>query len=94
MSEHKHEPVPQRTFIYVWIALLVLTGITIAVSRIHLGVWHVWVSLAIAAIKSSLVIMIFMHLKQEQLLFKIGLIIMLVILTIFIGLNFFDVLYR
>ena len=94
MSEHKHEPVPYRTFILTWVALLVLTIITVVVSRIHLGALNIWVALGIASIKSSLVIFIFMHLKQESRLFKTGLLVLLVILAIFIGLTFFDVLYR
>jgi len=94
MAEHKHEPVPYRTFILIWGALLVLTVITVAVSRIHLGALNIWVALAIASVKSSLVIFIFMHLKQESKLFKIGLLTLLVIVAIFIGLTFTDVLYR
>ena len=94
MSEQSHTPVPYRTFILIWVALVVLTGITIAVSRIEMGPLHVWAALAIASLKSSLVLLVFMHLKQESILFKVGLIILLVILAIFIGLNFTDVLYR
>jgi len=45
-------------------------------------------------VKSSLVIFFFMHLRQESKLFKIGLLVMLSILAIFIGMTFFDVLYR
>lgn len=94
MSELKHEPVPYRTFILIWIVLVVLTAITVAVSRIHLGALNIWVALGVASIKSSLVILVFMHLRQESKLFKIGLIVMLSILAIFIGMTFFDVLYR
>ena len=94
MSEHTHEPVPYRTFILIWVALMILTGITIAVSRVHLGALNIWVALGVASIKSSLVIFVFMHLRQESRLFKIGLLVMLSILAIFIGLTFFDVLYR
>ncbi len=94
MSEHTHEPVPYRTFILIWVALLVLTAITIAVSRVDLGALNIWVALGVASIKSSLVIFVFMHLRQESKLFKIGLMVMLSILAIFIGLTFFDVLYR
>lgn len=94
MSEHKHEPVPYRTFILIWVSLLVLTAITVAVSRVHLGALNIWVALAVASIKSSLVIFVFMHLRQESKLFKIGLTVLLVILAIFIGLTFTDVLYR
>ncbi len=53
MEEHKHEPVPYRTFILIWGALLVLTVVTIAVSRVHLGALNIWVALAIASVKSS-----------------------------------------
>ncbi len=94
MSEHTHEPVPYRTFILIWVALLILTGITIAVSRVHLGALNIWIALGVASIKSSLVIFVFMHLRQESKLFKIGLLVMLSILAIFIGFTFFDVLYR
>ena len=94
MSEHTHEPVPYRTFILIWVALLILTGVTIAVSRVHLGALNIWVALGVASIKSSLVIFVFMHLRQESRLFKVGLLVMLSILAIFIGLTFFDVLYR
>jgi len=94
MSEHIHEPVPYRTFILIWVALLVLTAITVAISRIDLGALNIWVALGVASIKSSLVIFVFMHLRQESKLFKIGLLVMLSILAIFIGLTFFDVLYR
>jgi len=94
MSEHQHEPVPYRTFILIWAALLVLTVITVAISRVHLGPLNIWVALGVASIKSSLVIFFFMHLKQESKLFKICLLIMLVLLAIFIGMTFLDVLYR
>ncbi len=94
MSEHTHEPVPYRTFILIWVALVILTGVTIAVSRVHLGALNIWVALGVASVKSSLVIFVFMHLRQESRLFKIGLLVMLSILAIFIGLTFFDVLYR
>ena len=94
MSEHKHEPVPYRTFILVWVALLVLTAITVAVSRIHLGALNIWVALGIATLKSGLVVAVFMHMKYENRLFKLSLFTALAILAIFVGLTFVDVLYR
>jgi cytochrome c oxidase subunit 4 len=94
MSEETHVPVPYRTFILIWVALLILTGITVAVSRVDVGALNIWVALGVASIKSSLVIFFFMHLKQESKLFKIGLLTMLVILAIFVGMTFLDVLYR
>ena len=94
MSEETHVPVPYRTFILIWVALLILTGITVAVSRVDVGALNIWVALGVASIKSSLVIFFFMHLKQESILFKIGLLTMLVILAIFVGMTFLHILYR
>lgn len=94
MTEHKHAPVPYRTFILIWLSLLGLTIVTVAVSRVHLGALNIWVALTIASVKSSLVIFVFMHLRQETKLFKICLAVMLVVLAVFIGLTFTDVLYR
>lgn len=94
MTEQAHAPVPYRTFLIVWVLLLALTATTVAVSRIHLGPLNIWAALGIAGLKSTLVIFIFMHLKYERLLFKLCLLITLVTLAVFIGLTFFDVLYR
>jgi len=94
MSEETHEPVPYRTFILVWVALIILTGITVGVAQFDFGAANIWIALSVASVKSALVLLIFMHLRQESMLFKIGLLAMLVILVIFIGFTFTDVLYR
>jgi cytochrome c oxidase subunit 4 len=94
MSEHKHFIVPYRTFVIVWALLGMLTGLTVVASRIDLGHLNVWVALGIAATKSALVISFFMNIRQESHLFRIGLVVMLSILAIFIGLTFVDTLYR
>jgi len=94
MAEHKHEPVPYRTFILIWVLLLALTVVTVVVSRIQLGALNIWAALTIASVKSSLVVFIFMHLRQESRLFKLGIVTLLIIVATFIGLTFTDVLYR
>ena len=94
MSEEHAHIVPYKTFMIVWIALLFLTGITVWVAQYNLGPLHIWVALGIATVKSSLVVAVFMHMKYESWLFKIALLSALAILAIFIGLTFFDVLYR
>lgn len=93
-SEHAHPPVTYRTLILTWASLAILTGLTVAASRIDLGPWNILVALAIAATKSTLVIFIFMNLRQETRLFRLGLLTVLMIVAIFIGLTFFDVLFR
>ena len=94
MTEQHEHLVPYRTFLIVWGVLLVLTVITVAVSRFDLGALNIWVALAVATVKSTLVVAFFMHLKYEQPLFKLALVVAVAILAIFIGLTFFDVLYR
>ncbi len=94
MSEEHSHIVPYSTFMYIWFALLILTGITVWVAQYNLGALNIWVALGIATIKSSLVVAVFMHMKYENRLFKLSLLATLIILAIFIGLNFFDVLYR
>ncbi len=94
MSQAQQHIVPYRTFVLVWIALIALTATTVAVGYIEMGAAHVWVSLAIAAVKSGLVIAFFMHMKYESLLFKGFLFCALATLATFIGFTFFDILYR
>ncbi len=86
--------VSYKLFAIVWIVLLILTGVTVAVAQVDLGPLNIWVALTIASLKSGLVIAFFMHMKYEQPLFKICLMTALVILAIFIGFTFLDVLYR
>jgi cytochrome c oxidase subunit 4 len=94
MTEDHAHIVPYRTFIIVWIALLILTGVTVAAAQFHFGALNVWIALGIATLKSSLVVAVFMHMKYETPLFKIALLSALAILAIFIGMTFLDVLYR
>lgn len=93
-SEQPHHIVSYATQVKVWLALLALTAVTIIVSRIELGALHVWAALLIASVKSALVIAFFMHMKYENRAFKYCLLAALLTLAIFIGLTFFDVLYR
>jgi len=83
-----------RTFLAVWGALMVLTVITVAVSRVNLGFFNVIAALAIASTKAALVIFFFMHLKYESRTQKLMVLTCFVILAIFIGLTFFDTAYR
>ena len=56
-----------RIYITVFVALMVLTIITVAVSRLHLSVpVAVTVALLVATIKGSLVACYFMHLISEK----------------------------
>src|SRR3972149_2072400 len=56
-----------KAYIGVFVALAVLTVVTVAVSRIHFsGAGNIVLALVIAAFKASLVAAISMHLKWEK----------------------------
>ena len=48
-----------KTFVAIWITLLVLTGVTVGVAQLNLGALSVAVALIIAVIKASLVALFF-----------------------------------
>jgi len=94
MNQTTHAALSFRCLTTVWLLLLILTGITVGVSRLDLGILNVWAALGIATLKASLVVFYFMHLKNEPRMLVICLLIALLTLATFIGLTFFDVLYR
>jgi len=55
-----------RVLVAVFAALIVLTGITVAVSYFDFGVFNLLVALAVATLKASLVAAWFMHLRYES----------------------------
>jgi cytochrome c oxidase subunit 4 len=57
---------PRRAGIAVFVALLLLTAVTVLVSYVDLGLWNAVVALLIASVKASLVALFFMHLKSED----------------------------
>jgi len=77
-------------YILVWMGLLTLTGVTVAVAGINFGALTIATALIIAAIKSYLVLTIFMHLRIEQRVFRIFLVVALFFFIISIVLLFAD----
>lgn len=66
--DHAHDiQAHVRTYYMVFGALMLLTGVTVAVSYLHMPVLPaVTVGLAIASFKAALVAAVFMHLKGEK----------------------------
>jgi cytochrome c oxidase subunit 4 len=81
-------------YIITWVALLILTAVTVTVAGLHLGKLSVLTAVVIAAVKASLVLYFFMHLKYEKPLFRTMVFVTIGVLVIFIGLTFTDILYR
>jgi cytochrome c oxidase subunit IV len=69
---HDHV-VPIWTYIGVFLALMVGTGLTVAASYVNLGMWNTPVAMLIAVTKASLVVFFFMHLKYSPRLFWVWL---------------------
>jgi cytochrome c oxidase subunit 4 len=94
MEHNASNAVGTKTFVFVWIALLCLTGLTIKAAQMQMGGWSMVANIAIASTKASLVLWFFMHLKYEKRLFKLLLFVPLLTISIIIGLTFFDIWYR
>jgi cytochrome c oxidase subunit 4 len=62
MSEHI---VSIRIYIAIFLALMVLTAITVAVAFVDLGVMNNVMALTIAVIKATLVVLFFMHVRYS-----------------------------
>lgn len=74
------------TLFRVLVALLILTVITVAVSRVDFGSANLFVAMFIATIKLSLVMTFFMHLKHDtavNILFILGSFVFLSLLFLF-----------
>lgn len=70
-ASHLEEPVhphiaPWKLYAGIFGVLIVLTVITVAISRVDLGAANLAVAIIVATIKASLVVTFFMHLKDDR----------------------------
>jgi cytochrome c oxidase subunit 4 len=94
MENENNHIIPYRTFLFVLALLITLTLTSVALTQIYLGTLTVVLALLIAAVKSSFVLRIFMHLKFENKMFSIAVIAVVMILSVVILITFLDYLYR
>ena len=88
--EHAHASHVAR-YAIVWIALLALTFGTWGLARFHIpGVWGVAVALGIAAGKSALVALFFMHLWDQRGANRLVFVTSLVFVALLVGLTLSD----
>jgi cytochrome c oxidase subunit 4 len=92
-SEGKHlGPVH---YVLVWAALMVLTGVTLAVWKTDLShSGRVVAALAIATVKAALVAVVFMHLWEEKGIARLVLLVSAVWVSLLIGLTLIDNMTR
>lgn len=90
-GDHHPHVLPLRTYLLTWGALLVFTVITVGASYLDLGhAGNLFVALAIATMKATLVAAIFMHLRYDLRFHTVILTSSLIFLTIFISFTMFD----
>lgn len=94
MSEHAHPITPVSTYVTIFVALLVLTGLTYLVAIQDLGVLNTPVALAVALLKASLVVIYFMGVRYNTPLTKVVVVAGFFWLLIMFGLTLNDYLTR
>jgi cytochrome c oxidase subunit IV len=95
-AHHEDEPhiVPDLTQFRVYVALIILTALTVAASVLYPGRIGITAALVITPIKATLILMYFMHLKYEKPVFVIMFLVAVSILALVMGLTIVDYLYR
>jgi cytochrome c oxidase subunit 4 len=73
---------------------LLLTAVLVTVSRLFQQPLSTWAMLVLTPLKAGLVLFYFMHLKYEKPYLRALVFMTLGLLTLVIGLLFFDILYR
>lgn len=95
MERPQHHPlVPYGVYVRVWAILMALTAVTVSVSYVDMKHVTVLTATLIAAAKSTLVVLYFMHIRFEERIYAVMIMVVLVTYAIFIGLTFVDYLYR
>ncbi|MDX9883807.1 MAG: cytochrome C oxidase subunit IV family protein [Prolixibacteraceae bacterium] len=94
MSNEKHHIVPYRTYILILLILIVLTFLSIAITRIELAEYTVAGALVFASVKTFLVLTFFMHLKFDKPYMRIMVGFVLAVFLAVIIITFLDYYYR
>lgn len=87
---HVGHVVPLRILFGTLAALLVLTWATVAVTKIDLGPWNLWLAMGIAGAKATIVAMYFMHLRWDRPINGIVLLTSVSLLVLFLGFALID----
>lgn len=95
MSAHEEHIISYKTLLTVLTVLFGLTVVTVLASTVDLGALNVWVALMIASLKSTFVLLFFMHLKYEQSnVFAITFVVTVFCVALLIGFLFWDISFR
>jgi cytochrome c oxidase subunit IV len=81
---------PKSVYYSIFVALIALTGLTVLAAFVNLGAFNFPVALAIAIIKSTLVVLFCMHVNYSSHLTKLVVVTSLFFLIILLGETFMD----
>ena len=93
---HAHAPhgaghiSPISMYITIFLALMVLTAVTVGAAYVDLGMFNFAVAMLIASFKASLVVWYFMHVKYQSSLTKLTVATGLFFLAILLGMMLID----
>lgn len=91
---HSGHNVSYGTYFMVWLGLVALTAVTVTIAGIHLGSLTLITAMLIAAVKTALVGYHFMHIKYDNAIIKVFILVCLVIFLTFWILTFSDLSFR
>lgn len=89
-GEHEHHAVSWQLLTIVFLALMVLTVLTVAAINVDLGPLNIVVALGIALVKALLVVLIFMHIWWDRAFHGLLIAGSLGFVTLFIGFVMID----
>jgi cytochrome c oxidase subunit 4 len=89
--EHEHSALP---YVLTAAALFILTFTTYSVAKLDLGRWNFIVAMLIAVTKGSLVVLFFMHLKDQKGASRLTMLIAVMFVLLLIGLVIGDLSTR
>ncbi|MBY0497705.1 MAG: cytochrome C oxidase subunit IV family protein [Cyanobacteria bacterium] len=81
---------PVSLYVTIFLALMVLTGVTVGAAFVNLGQFNFLVAMIIAVFKASLVIWYFMHVKYQSPLTRLTVATGLFFLAILLGMMLID----
>lgn len=84
-AEHFAHVMPLPVLAGVFLALIVLTVLTVAATWVDLQPWNLAIALAIATVKAALVVLYFMHLRYDHPFNALIFVTALLFLALFLG---------
>ncbi len=79
-----------KMLVGVWVALMVGTWLTVAVTYVDLGPFNIWIGIGIASVKAVLVALFFMHLRWDKGFNAFAFLAAFGFLAVFIGIALMD----